>query len=102
MIIKGIHGMGLLCILLTGCTIGMKESPAWHQTASSAEKAAYFKDLCLSYGLSDGSDELKTCMVEEQRESRSAARAKMRDRNSYRPINCTSTTVGRTTSTSCY
>ena len=88
------------CILVSGCTIGMKESPAWHQTASSSEKAAHFKELCLSYGYKAGSDELLKCAMEEQRESRRAAKAKMRESDSS--ISCTSTTYGKITNTNCY
>ena len=90
----------LACIFITGCTIGVKESPAWHQTASSSEKAAHFKELCLSYGYKAGSDELMKCAMEEQRDSRRAAKTKMRESNSS--ISCTSTTIGKITTTNCY
>ena len=100
---KNISLIAISALLLSGCnSLGMKESPLWHKTASIEEKMAYFTEMCRGYGYKDGSDELRDCAVEEQRMSRSAAREKIRNSRTYRPINCTSTSIGRTTSTSCY
>ena len=98
--VKTIVLIGIVSITASGCTIGLKESPAWHQTASSSEKAAHFKELCLSYGYKAGSEELLKCAMEEQRESRRAAKAKMQESDSS--ISCTSTTYGKVTTTNCY
>lgn len=97
--------------LLAGCGdigegIGLKESPAWHGTASAAVKQKHFQDQCLGFGFKLNTPELAQCIQNQTNLSRAAAskslsdlaeqnrqrRARLSELNTRRAINRNTTT----------
>lgn len=69
-------------VLLCGCAdgaLGVRDSPAWHMTASAEAKTAVFKERCEGYGFDENSEAMKYCMAEESRMSRGRASDSMSD-----------------------
>lgn len=70
----------LMSALLMSCSsIGMKESPMWHMTASDEEKLEYFEEICSAYGYKYGTPEIVQCVALEKRSSSSSAGDRFRD-----------------------
>lgn len=66
--------------LLAACGnggIGMVESPAWHMTASSAEKKKYYTEQCLEFGFKENTPEMAQCLQIQSNSSKSRASSKM-------------------------
>ena len=64
----------LISSLLMSCSsIGMKESPLWHMTASDDEKLEYFEEICAAYGYKYGTPAMAQCVTLEKRSSSSSA-----------------------------
>ena len=64
----------LISSLLMSCSsIGMKESPLWHITASDDEKLEYFEEICAAYGYKYGTPAMAQCVTLEKRSSSSSA-----------------------------
>jgi len=98
--------MLLLSTSLAACqSVGRQGSPLWHMTTSESDKIAAYRATCVAYGFKAGTAELSQCIAQESRDSRASANDRMRAiqrANSYnRTINCTSTTTGVFTNTSC-
>jgi len=68
-------------LLLTSCSedgsLGQKESPAWHSTASSQTKITYFKEQCLAFGFKDGTTAMSQCIQNQMNRSKSRASQRM-------------------------
>ena len=57
---------------LTACSdgaIGMRESRAWHQTASTEVKRDYFAEECEAFGYKKGTTEMNACIERRWTES---------------------------------
>lgn len=73
----------VVCATLTACSegggIGMKESSAWHQTASSEVKRDHFKNECNAFGYEAGSAAMMECIERQWMQSKAAAQKNMQD-----------------------
>ncbi|MDB2501466.1 hypothetical protein N9X03_03155 [Planktomarina temperata] len=73
--------------LVTGCSdgaIGMKESRAWHQTASNDVKRSYFSKECEAFGYSEGTAEMNTCIERRWTDSNNDSKARYAERRRLR------------------
>jgi hypothetical protein len=67
-------------LIISGCSdgaLGMKESMAWHHTASTEVKRAYFAEQCEAFGYNEGTAEMNSCIerlwtksIQKQKEAR--------------------------------
>lgn len=67
-----------LPIVLTSCGyggIGAIESPAWHATASVADKKRYYTDQCLAFGFEENTTEMAKCIQTQSNTSRSRSKS---------------------------
>lgn len=79
--------------LVSGCSdgaIGMRESVAWHSTASSEVKRAYFAKECKAFGYSENTSEMNACIERTWTNSKNNSKEKFsesqrqrRETNSY-------------------
>ena len=77
----------LAICLVSGCSdgaIGMRESRAWHQTASSDVKRAYFAKECKAFGYSEGTAKMNACIERRWTDSNQTSKARYAERQRTR------------------
>ncbi len=53
--------------------MGREGSPVWFMRTAPAEQAAYFKKVCSSYGYTEGTSEMTSCVSAEARTAKTNA-----------------------------
>ena len=70
--------ISFLTFTLMSCSsIGLKESPLWHMTASDDEKSEYFSSICAAHGFKYNTPAMSQCITLERRSSRKSSASDM-------------------------
>ena len=73
--------------LVSGCSdgaLGVKESVAWHHTASTEVKRAHFAEECKGFGYVEGTANMNECIENRWISSKQNAKKNFSERSSYR------------------
>ena len=74
--------------LVSGCSkgaLGVKESVAWHHTASTEVKRAHFAEECKGFGYVEGTANMNECIESRWISSKQTAKKNFSESSSYRP-----------------
>ena len=74
--------------LVSGCSkgaLGVKESVAWHHTASTEVKRAHFAEECKGFGYVEGTANMNECIESRWINSKQTADKNFSESSSYRP-----------------
>lgn len=109
--------VGLLLSACQGDGIGRAGSPAWFATSSQESIVSHYKSQCASYGYTDGTPQMSSCIQQEVANGRALASQRAQNsfntmatvgainaaqQQTYQPVRCNTVYSGNVASTQCF